>query len=188
MTTASEPEGARVQLTELEARYAALRQAARSLGAEPADMLDAAFSELEGAIDLLKKASDSGAAPAGGTDSAERTLLRAAFQDAPVPLFLLAKDGTVQRVNRAGAKLIGARPGYATGRPFTTFVNLPARAAVHSQLTAVGRTGKQRRIRCALLAADGLVPTELLIGRVEVRGEATPLMVAVREAAREADK
>jgi PAS domain S-box-containing protein len=185
MNAAPEPQGARAQLTELEARYAALRQAARSLGAEPADMLEAAFSELEGAIDLLKEAeaADSGAAPAGGADNAERTLLRAAFQDAPVPLFLLAKDGTVQRVNRAGGKLIGARPGYATGRPFTTFVNLPSRAAVHSQLTAVGRTGKQRRIRCALLAADGLVPSELLIGRVEVRGEATPLMVAVHDAA-----
>ena len=36
------------QLTELEARYAALRQAARSKGAEPGDMLDAAFAELEG--------------------------------------------------------------------------------------------------------------------------------------------
>ena len=79
--------------------------------------------------------------------------------------------------------LIGAKPGYATGRPFTALVNLPSRAAVHSQLTAVGRTGKPRRIRCALLAADGPVPGELVIGRVGVRGEADPLMVAVREAA-----
>lgn len=38
------PEG----VTGLEARYAALRQAARSPGAEPADMLEAAFTELEG--------------------------------------------------------------------------------------------------------------------------------------------
>jgi PAS domain S-box-containing protein len=191
MNAAPEREGARAQLTELEARYAALRQAARSLGAEPADMLEAAFSELEGAIDLIKEAeaAGSGAAPAGGADNAERTLLRAAFQDAPVPLFLLARDGTVQRVNRAGGKLIGAKPGYATGRPFTTFVSLPSRAAVNSQLTAAGRTGKQRRIRCDLLAADGVVPCELLIGRVEVRGEAAPLMVAVRDGdrARRAD-
>ena len=186
---------AHTQLTELEARYAALRQAARSPGAEPVDVLDAAFTELEGAIDLLRA---NGAAPAGpaaaageqhpgggGSDNAERSLLRAAFHLAPVPLFLLTRDGTVQRVNKAAGDLIGAKPGYATGRPFTAFVNLPSRAAVNSQLTAVARTGKQRSIRCSLLAPDGLVPSELIIGTVAVRGEADPLMVAVRPAARD---
>ena len=34
------------QLTELEARYAALRQAARSAIAKPGDVLDATFTEL----------------------------------------------------------------------------------------------------------------------------------------------
>jgi serine phosphatase RsbU (regulator of sigma subunit)/PAS domain-containing protein len=175
------------QLTELEARYSALRQAARSPGAEPGDVLDAAFTELEGAIDLLRADRAGPGAPAaaadqhpGGGDNAERSLLRAAFQDTPVPLFLLTRDGTVQRVNKAAGDLIGAKPGYATGRPFTAFVNLPSRAAVNSQLTAVARTGKQRGIRCSLLSADGLVPSELTIGTVAVRGEADPLMVAVR--------
>src|ERR1700734_2476937 len=184
--------GANAQLTELEARYAALRQAARSPGAEPGDVLDAAFTELEGAIDLLRAGGAAPGGPAaaaqeqhpggGGSDSAERSLLRATFQDTPVPLFLLTRDGTVQRVNKAAGDLIGAKPGYATGRPFTAFVNLPSRAAVNSQLTAVGRTGKPRRIRCSLLAPDGLAPSELIIGRVGLRGEADPLMVAVREA------
>ena len=145
------------QLTQLEERYAALQQAARSPGAEAGDVLDAAFTELEGAIDLLRADGSADGAPAadsaadqrpGGGDSAERSLLRAAFQDTPVPLFLLTRDGTVQRVNKAAGDLIGAKPGYATGRPFTAFVNLPSRAAVNSQLTAVARTGKQRRIRC----------------------------------------
>jgi serine phosphatase RsbU (regulator of sigma subunit)/PAS domain-containing protein len=183
------------QLAELEARYAALRQAARSPGAQPVDVLVAAFTELEGAIDLLRvdgaasggpaATAAAGAQPSGGSggDSAERSLLRAAFHLAPVPLFLLTRDGTVQRVNKAAGDLIGAKPGYATGRPFTAFVNLPSRAAVNSQLTAVARTGKQRGIRCSLLAADGLVPTELIIGTVGVRGEADPLMVAVRDTA-----
>jgi serine phosphatase RsbU (regulator of sigma subunit)/PAS domain-containing protein len=180
---------ANTQLTALEARYDALRQAARSPGAEPGEVLDAAFTELEGAIDLLRA---NGAAPGGpaaaeqhpgGSDSAERSLLRAAFHLAPVPLFLLTRDGTVQRVNKAAGDLIGAKPGYATGRPFTAFVNLPSRAAVNSQLTAVARTGKQRGIRCSLLAADGLIPSELIIGTVAVRGEADPLIVAVREPA-----
>ena len=108
------------------------------------------------------------------------------FAEAPVPLLLLTRDGTVQRVNRSAGDLIGAKPGYATGRPFTAFVALPSRAAVNSQLTAVGRTGKQRRIRCSLIAADGLVPCELVIGRIGVRGnrdEADPLLITVRDAA-----
>ena len=171
----------------LEARYAALRQAARSEGGDPGDVLEAAFTELEGAIDLLRAAApvrrdEPSGAPA---DNAERGLLRAVFQDAPVPLFLVARDGTVQRVNRAAGDLIGAKPGYATGRPFTAFVALPSRAAVNSQLTAVGRTGKPRQIRCSLVAGDGLVPCELVIGRVGVKGnpdESDPLLIAVRDA------
>ena len=175
-------------LAGLEARYAALRQAARSEGGDPGDVLEAAFTELEGAIDLLRAAGPEGAPSARGdppgSDNAERGLLRAVFQDAPVPLFLVTRDGTVQRVNRAAGDLIGARPGYATGRPFTAFVALPSRAAVNSQLTAVGRTGKPRQLRCSLVAGDGLVPCELVIGRVGVRGnpdESDPLVIAVHD-------
>ncbi|HEY3650435.1 MAG TPA: SpoIIE family protein phosphatase [Streptosporangiaceae bacterium] len=171
----------------LEARYAALRQAARSEGGDPGDVLEAAFSELEGAIDLLRAAAPDGRGEPAGVpaDNAERGLLRAVFQDAPVPLFLLTRDGTVQRVNRAAGDVIGAKPGYATGRPFTAFVAPPSRAAVNSQLTAVGRTGKPRQIRCSLVAGDGLVPCELVIGRVGVKGhpdESDPLVIAVRDA------
>jgi serine phosphatase RsbU (regulator of sigma subunit)/PAS domain-containing protein len=170
----------------LEARYAALRQAARSDSGDPGDVLEAAFSELEGAIDLLRAAAPDGRGEPAGvpSDNAERGLLRAVFQDAPVPLFLLTRDGTVQRVNRAAGDVIGAKPGYATGRPFTAFVALPSRAAVNSQLTAVGRTGKPRQIRCSLVAGDGLVPCELVIGRVGVKGnpdESDPLVIAVRD-------
>jgi serine phosphatase RsbU (regulator of sigma subunit)/PAS domain-containing protein len=175
-------------LAGLEARYAALRQAARSEGGDPADVLEAAFTELEGAIDLLRSTAPGGPGePSAATsDNAERGLLRAVFQDAPVPLFLIARDGAVQRVNRAAGHMIGAKPGYATGRPFTAFVALPSRAAVNSQLTAVGRTGKPRRLRCSLVAGDGLVACELVIARVGVKGnpdESDPLLVAVRDAA-----
>jgi len=173
-------------LAGLEARYAALRQAARSEGGDPGDVLEAAFTELEGAIDLLRSAAPGREVPADTpSDNAERGLLRAVFQDAPVPLFLIARDGAVQRVNRAAGEMIGAKPGYATGRPFTAFIALPSRAAVNSQLTAVGRTGKPRRVRCSLVAGDGLVPCELVIGRVGVKGnpdESDPLLVAVRDA------
>ena len=178
MTDTPRPE----RVADLAARHAALRRSARSRGAEPAEMLDAALIELEGAIELLQaEAPAQGPVTSGapGTDIAERQLLRAVFTDAPVPLFLVAKDGTVQRVNRSAGDLIGAKPGYATGRPFAAFVNLPSRAAVQSQLSAVSRTGQPRLVRASLLGEDGLVPSELLIGRVSVRDEADPLVVAV---------
>jgi len=189
--TTPEPGGTARQVAELQERYAALQQAARSRGADPVGTLDAAFTELETAIDLLREAGGgTGAGPGSGGgpgerdgDNTERGLLRAMFQDSPVPLFLIARDGAVQRVNRAAGDLIGAKPGYATGRPFTAFVHGPSRPAVNSQLTAVGRTGKQRTLRCSLLAEDGLVPCELVIGRVAARAEADPLMIAVRDPA-----
>jgi PAS domain S-box-containing protein len=171
------------RVAELAARYAALLRSAQSRGAEPVELLDAALIELEGAIELLQAEAPAGGSAPGGApaaDSAERQLLRAVFHDAPVPLFLVARDGTVQRVNRSAGDLIGVKPGYATGRPFTAFVNLPSRAAVQSQLSAVSRTGQRRQVRASLLAEDGVVPSELLIGRVSVRDEADPLVVAVQ--------
>jgi len=173
------------RVAELAARFAALQRSARSRGAEPAELLDAALSELEGAVELLQaEAPAEGPVTGGaaGADGVERQLLRAVFTDAPVPLFLVARDGTVQRVNRSAGDLIGAKPGYATGRPFTALVNLPSRAAVQSQLSTVSRTGQSRSVRASLLGQDGLVPGELLIGRVNVRDQADPLVVAVLEA------
>jgi serine phosphatase RsbU (regulator of sigma subunit)/PAS domain-containing protein len=173
------------QVAALTARYAALRRAAGSKSADPGGVLEAAFTELEGAIDLLR--GDGAAArdsrdPGMPADTAERSLLRAVFSDAPAPLFLVARDGTVQRVNRAAGDLIGAKPGYATGRPFGAFVDMPSRAALNSQLTAVGRTGKPRRLRCSLIAEDGQVPCELVIGRVGIKGageDSGPLVITV---------
>src|ERR1035437_7586569 len=69
MSGASGPDGAGLQVTELAARYAALRQAARSRGAQPHDVLDAAFTELEGAIELLRAAE---AGPGGSGRPAAR--------------------------------------------------------------------------------------------------------------------
>ncbi len=173
------------QVAALTARYAALRRAAGSKSADPGGLLEAAFTELEGAIDLLR--GDRAAArdprdPGTPADTAERSLLRAVFADAPAPLFLVARDGTVQRVNRAAGDLIGAKPGYATGRPFGAFVDMSSRAALNSQLTAVGRTGKPRRLRCRLIAEDRQVPCELVIGRVGIKGageDTGPLVITV---------
>lgn len=174
------------ELAGLVARRDALRQAAALRGARLRPTLEAALAELDAAIDTLAAAVDGrGAIPqAEAMDAlhAERQLLRALFQEAPVALFLVEIDGTVRRVNRAAGDLLDTGSGYATGRPFTAFVDLPSRAAVDSQLAAVIRTGTTRKLQCELLAGDGTVPCELTIGLARLRGDEDHLIIAVREA------
>ena len=128
-------------------------------GADPPALLEAAFAELDAAVEALTKlaqaaAGEPAAAPADSL-SAERALLRAVFQHAPVPLFVLEADATVRRANIRAGDLIGTPAGYATGKALTAFVDLPSRAAVKSQLAAAARTGKARLVECRLLGADG---------------------------------
>ena len=105
------------------------------------------------------------------------------FQDAPVPLFLLGPDGTVHRANARASELLGSRPGYSTGKLFTAFVDLPSRAAVHSQLAAVARTGRSRLVSCRLLGPDGAVDTRLTVAVARLRGDADQLVVAASQGA-----
>ena len=93
-------QGAGSEIAGLKARYGALRQAAALPGADPATLLEAALAELDAAVAAL--APNDGADEPGeggqgssGASHAERRLLHAIFQQAPVPLFLLGSDGTV---------------------------------------------------------------------------------------------
>jgi PAS domain S-box-containing protein len=176
------------ELASLKARRDALRQAAGLPGTKLRQTLDAALVDLDAAIDALTAAQDNGGDEAGGDRSAdasqaERRLLRAVFQDAPVALFLLEKDGTVRRVNRAAAELLGTGTGYATGKPFTTFVNLTSRAAVHTLLASTIRTGNSTHIRCELLTPQGTVDSDMTAGLARPRGDADRVIVAVSRAA-----
>jgi serine phosphatase RsbU (regulator of sigma subunit) len=174
------------ELASLKARRDALRQAAGLPRAKLRPTLDAALAELDGAIDALTSAQDAGDGPgdARSTEAAqsERRLLRAVFQDAPVPLFLLERDGTVRRVNKAAGELLDTGTGYATGKPFTTFVNLTSRAAVHTQLASAIRTGKTTWVRCELLTSGGTADCELIAGMARPRGDADKIVVAVSRA------
>jgi PAS domain S-box-containing protein len=182
-----EPDDGAYQVAELEKRHAALRQAAGLPAADLNALLEAAFTELEGAIGLLAgPLANHGQATGGRSadpEGMERRVLRAAFTDAPVPLFLLAADGTVQRVNKAAGQLLGSKPGYATGRSFTTFVALQSRAAVQTQLNAAARSGRVGRVRCAVLSSTGATLAELTISLVSVSGDRDRLIVAVAEVA-----
>jgi len=169
------------QLASLAARRDALRQAARVADADPEALLDAAFTELDGAIEALGgspgDASDDSADGLPETVRAERRLLHAAFQQAPVALFLLERDGTIRRANAGAATLLGVPSGYATGKPLTNFVDLASRAAVQTQLAAVARTGGPRRSDCRLLGADGPADVTLTATAIDLPGDPPVVVV-----------
>jgi serine phosphatase RsbU (regulator of sigma subunit)/PAS domain-containing protein len=174
-------DGSYADLADLAGRRDALRQAAAMPDADPRALLEAAFAELDGAVEVLTKLAEAGpeqTAPAAAPDAlgAERTLLRAVFQHAPSPLFLLEQDGTIRRANGKAGDLIGAPPGYATGRALTTFVDLPSRAAVKSQLAAAARTGAARQVECRLLGPAGPVEVTLTADVVTLQ-DGTRLLV-----------
>src|ERR1700733_3694902 len=159
-------DGSYADLGDLAGRREALRQAAALPGADPRALLDAALTELDAAVEGLTKRAETDlgeatAAAPGDSLSVERALLRAVFQHAPAPLFVLEPDGTVRRANARAGQLIGAPPGYATGRALTAFVDLPSRAAVKSQFAAAARTGTARQVDCRLLGPDGPVDATL---------------------------
>jgi serine phosphatase RsbU (regulator of sigma subunit)/PAS domain-containing protein len=170
------------EIAALKERGDALRQAATLQGAQLRPLLQAALTELDAALDALATvrgpaAGDEKGDPSGALH-AERRLLHAVFQQAPVPLFLLGLDGTVRRVNAAASALLGSGPGYATGKLFTAFVDLPSRAAVQTQLAAVARTRETQQVRCRLLAAKGESDCALTVRPVSTRGDADLLIVA----------
>ena len=183
MAQSAGPREAAGEAARLKARRDALRQAAGLSGAGLKPLLDAALAELDGAVEALAGASDQAArdraADPDGGPHAERRLLQAVFQQAPVPLFLLGLDGTVRRANSAAGQLVGSGSGYPTGKLFTAFVDLPFRAAVQSQLATVVRTGEVRQLHCGVLAADGVAEYAVTACPVQVRGDAGQLLVAV---------
>jgi len=172
------------------ARRDALRQAVDLPRADLRALINAALTELDGAVYVLSSATgpaaDSGAEPDGLPEAvtAERRLLHAAFQRTPVALFLLEQDGTIRRTNNKGAALLGAPTGYATGKPLSAFVDLPFRAAVETQLAAVMRTGADRAAECRVLTADGPLDVTLTVAAVELPGDPSLLRVAASPAAR----
>lgn len=166
----------------LKYRVGALRQAAGMPDAEPRALLDAALAELDAAVTTLDQTPDTEQRDTGDAGQhpshSDRKLLHAIFQEVPVALFLLGKDGTVRRANLAAAELIGAAPGYATGRPFSSMIEPAARAAVRSQIAAAARTAESQALTCGLYGPAGTRQCQLAIRTVSVRGEEDRLLLA----------
>jgi serine phosphatase RsbU (regulator of sigma subunit)/PAS domain-containing protein len=177
-------------LTDLATRRDALRQAVSLPGADPGSLVDAALTELDGAVEALADALAAAAAPAGRGDGphdgqpglAERRLLHAAFQRTPTALFLLEQDTTIRRANDQAATLLGFPTGYATGKPLASFVDLPFRAAVQTQLAAVARNGKDRKVNCRVLTSGGPLAATLTAARVERPGDPSLFVVTITPA------
>ena len=176
--------GPEVDVAGLRSRGEALRRAASLPAADLRPLLEAALGELDGAVEVFTAAgldaAERAAGPSLDAQHSERRLLRAVFQQAPLPLLLLGRDGTVRRANLAAASLFGAGPGYVTGKLFTALADPRSRAVVQSQLAAVARTGTARRLRCGLVSSRGTVPCELTVRQISVRGDEDPLLVTIR--------
>lgn len=173
---------ARADTAGLASRAAGLRQAAQLPRAQPRLLLEAALAELDAAVAALESA-DGMAGPGGGrADSgaqADRRLLHAIFTATPLPLYVVDRDGTVLRANAAASELLGAGPGYATGRSLTALIEPPARAPFRSKLATAVRTGSSEQVSCGVLGSDGVLPSELLIEPLAIRGETDRLLVAI---------
>jgi serine phosphatase RsbU (regulator of sigma subunit)/PAS domain-containing protein len=166
---------------DLTRRVEALRRAAGMPEAQARPLLDAALDELDAAVTELDRAETLGQQDDGGSaaGNSDRRLLRAIFQQAPVALFVLGRDGAVRRANSAAAELVGASQGYATGRSFAALVEPPSRAAVRSQLAAAVRTGEPRVLTCGLYGPSGVQQCQVMLRTVSVRGDDDRLLATV---------
>ncbi|MHB1874199.1 MAG: PAS domain-containing protein [Streptosporangiaceae bacterium] len=163
------------------ARTEAIRQAAALPGAEPRLLLDAALTEVEAALAALRAAAGR-ERPGSGRGPDPRPAaraLRAVFQQAPIPLLVLGRDGVIRRANLAAAEVIGAGPGYPTGKHVTALIDPPDRAAVQSGLAAACRSDAGSDLRCGLLAGHGIIRADLTFQVIRVRGEDDQVLAAV---------
>ncbi|GAA2132375.1 SpoIIE family protein phosphatase [Actinomadura napierensis] len=181
-----EPESLVREISDLEGRIGALRQAAGMPEADLRATLDAALEELELALTALRTLGAEQGSEQVGSNAAEneRRVLRTVFQDAPVPLFLLDRNTSVRRANRQAAELLGTSAGYVSGKQFTAFCDLATRAAVRSQLAAVVRTGRRRRVPVRFLGRERPVDAVVTLARVWIRGEPDPMVVVAAGAAK----
>jgi serine phosphatase RsbU (regulator of sigma subunit)/PAS domain-containing protein len=169
------------EISDLGSRLGELKQAASMPQSDLRTTLDATLVELELAVAALSTISAGQAADDGksATSDSERRVLRTVFTEAPVPLLLLDRAGTVRRVNRQAAALLDTTPGYVAGKPFTVFCELSTRAALRSQLASVVRTGRRRRADVRFLGKQTLVAATVTLSRVWIKGEPDPLVIAV---------
>ena len=180
MTDSTELGGFDQEFADFSRRIRALRTARHG----SPDVADALFIELELAEEELRVIRDQVTEQdqkifrrSDATDR-ERTLLRAIFGELPVPVFVLDHGGFIRRANGAAAELLGSSSAYVAGKPFPVFVDLAARAAFRSQLSAVFRNGGESSFNSVLLASRRHLRARILLARLNPPSEVHPLVAA----------
>lgn len=181
---------AHVDVDAFAARISALRVSRDCAPEDALATLDAALAELFRAEhDLRKWQEQEFAAGPSGPDAQLRDrdlqLLLSTFRDLPVPALLLDRGGAIRRANRLAAELLGVATAYVNGRPFSAFVELPARAALASHLADVAATGRVAHFDSRLQSGAGSTDVRLALSRVDVPGGHQLLSVLVLSPATE---
>src|SRR3984957_16547627 len=128
----------------LQSRSVALRKAAVNPQSGERDLLEAALTELDAAIDALGATQAARRDGQGGGAQSDCWLLQAVFGQALVALLVVDTEGTVRRANAAACELLGVGPGYATGRTLASMIQPAGHAPLRSRLAAVRRGGAAR--------------------------------------------
>ena len=180
MTDSTELSGFDQEFADFSRRIRVLRTARHG----SPDVAEALFIELELAEEELRVIRDQVAEQdreifrrSDATDR-ERALLRAVFAELPVPVFVLDDGGSIRRANGAAAELLGTSSAYVAGKPFPVFVDLAARAAFRSQLSAVFRNGGESSFNSVLLASRRHLRARILLARLDPPSEVHPLVAA----------
>ncbi|MEO0293556.1 MAG: PAS domain S-box protein [candidate division WOR-3 bacterium] len=63
------------------------------------------------------------------------------FECSPYPIFLLNKEGFIEDLNKAGAKLLGYRKNKVKGKPFTSFLTKDLRGSVSEKISILSEKG-----------------------------------------------
>ncbi|GAA4906715.1 PAS domain-containing protein [Streptomonospora salina] len=173
------------EVAELGDRVAALRSTHSMYPDDSAETAEAALTELGFAQELLQDcgqrlaAAESAAAPRRSNGDDERAVLRAVFGQLSVPAVLLDHEGYIRRINAIGADRLGSSPGYLSGKPFATFVDLRRRAAMRSRLAAVLRSGESASFDSRLAQRGWAEDVHMTLTRLDVPTEAAPPVLAV---------
>lgn len=166
------------QVNDLEARLAELRLSESLPDVDHRWALTVALEELGRAVEALKVLTKDQATAAPKTADDELRIMRSAFNEAPIPLFLMDSNATVRRVNHQAAALIDTSPGYVAGKSFPMFCDLQTRITLRSQLNAIVRSGSRELLEVTLLGKRKTVRGVMAAAQVWVRGDPDPLIVA----------
>jgi PAS domain-containing protein len=156
----------------LKRRLEHLRASRLSPGCDDGSVLDAALLEVEAACEELRTSFESlqsqqrSAERQRSRTDWEHHVLRQAFLRAPVPFFVLDHHAAIRRVNTLAARLAGLNPEFSAGKPFPSFVDLPARAPFRSHLAAALRVERPVIFRCRMMAPARPGNVTLILARI----------------------